>query len=136
MDPHVAEKDRRPRTGGCRHGRFMGRIGIVKLQCPLVLTVLIYVTLDLSLAAMPGAFVFEAEDSAESTQVRARAADERVALSALAHDPVFVLFQPALGIDERLAPTPVRSAEWRGRALVSWRSRAHHDSAPPSEDPH
>ena len=106
----------------------------MKHRRQFVLAILIYVTLDLSLPAMPGAFVFEAEDSAECTQVRECAADETVTLSALAHDSVFVLFQPALGVDERLAP--VSSAERRGRPLVSWRSRAHDDSAPPSEDPH
>ena len=34
----------------------------------LVLAILLYVTLDLSLAAMPGAFVFEPADSVESAQ--------------------------------------------------------------------
>jgi hypothetical protein len=99
-----------------------------------VLAILIYVTLDLSLPAMPGAFVFEPEDSAESTQVRARAAAETVALPALARDPGSVLFQPLREVDERLAP--VSSAERRERPVASWRSRAHCDSAPPSEDPH
>lgn len=95
----------------------------MKPQRPLVLAILIYVTLDLSLPAMPGAFVFEAEDSAESTQVRTCDADETVALSALARDPAFVLFQLPLGVDERLAP--VSSAERRGRPVVSgWQCRA------------
>ena len=60
----------------------------------LVLVILIYVTLDLSLPAMPGSFVFEPADSAESTQVRARAAAEIVALPALARDPRARLFPP------------------------------------------
>jgi hypothetical protein len=107
----------------------------VKPQHPLVLAILIYVTFDLSLPAMPGAFVFEAEDSAESTLVRACAADETVVLSALARDRVFVLFQPPLAVEKRLAR--VRSAERRERPIVSgWQSRAHDVSAPPSEDPH
>jgi hypothetical protein len=109
------------------------RIAYVKYQLPLVL--LIYLTLDLSLPAMPGAFVFEAADSTESTQVRARAAAETVALPALARAPVALLFQPPrLEGDVRLAP--VISAERRARPVVSWQSRAQYDPAPPSEDPH
>jgi len=101
----------------------------------LVLAILIYVTLDLSLPAMPGAFVFEPADSAESTQVRARAAAETVALPALARDPGALFFQPPpLEGDVRLAP--VISAERRARPVVSWQSRAQYDPAPPSEDPH
>jgi hypothetical protein len=99
----------------------------------LVLAVLIYVTLDLSLAGMPGAFVFEPADSAESTQVRARAAAETVPLPALAADPRFALSRP-LG-DER--PAPAAWAKRPTRRAVSGQSRAQHDPAPsPSEDPH
>jgi len=66
------------------------------------------VTLDLPLAGMPGAFVFEPADSAESTQIRARAAAETVVLPALARDSGSVLFQPPLPGDERPARiTPV-----------------------------
>lgn len=99
-----------------------------------VLAILVYVTLDLSLPEMPGAFVFEPADSAESTQGRARAAAEVVALPAVARDPGSVLFQPLREVDERLAP--VSSAERRERPVASWRPWAHCDSAPPSEDPH
>ncbi|HTE66545.1 MAG TPA: hypothetical protein VK736_09840, partial [Candidatus Binatia bacterium] len=100
----------------------------------LVLVILIYVTLDLSLPAMPGAFEFEPADSAESTQVRARSAAEAVALPALARDPGSVLFQRPLEGDDRLAPDI--SAERRPRRVVRWQSQAQYDSAPPSEDPH
>jgi len=100
----------------------------------VLFAILVYVTLDLSLPAMPGAFVFEPADSAESTQIRARAASETVALAAHARDPGCVLFQPPLEVKERLAPA--RSAERCGRPIVSWRSRTPYDSAPSSEDPH
>jgi hypothetical protein len=106
----------------------------VKHRRRLVLAILIYVTLDLSLPAMPGAFVFEPADSAESTQIRARAAVETVALPAQTRDPRFVLFQPPLEVKERLAPAS--SAKRRGRLVASSWPRAPHDSAPPSEDPH
>ena len=100
----------------------------------LVLAVLIYVTLDLSLPSMPGAFVFAPADSAESTRVRARVAAETVALPAQARNPGFALFQPPLEVRERLAPS--NSAERRWRPVVSWRSQATDDLAPTSEDPH
>lgn len=42
----------------------------------LVLAILVYVTLDLSLPSMPGAFVFDPTDSVESTHTgRGRVAD-------------------------------------------------------------
>jgi hypothetical protein len=110
------------------------RIGHVTDRRLLVLVVLIYVTLDLSLPAMPGAFVFAPADSAESTHVRVRDAAETIVLPAQARDPGLVLFQPPLEPKERLALA--RSAERRVRPVVSWQSRAPYDSAPPSEDPH
>ena len=100
----------------------------------LVLAILIYVTLDLSLPAMPGAFVFEPADSAESTQVRARAAAKTVGLPALAPDPGPLLFQPPREGDKW--PAHVSSAERRARPGVGRRSRARYALAPPSEDPH
>ncbi len=100
----------------------------------VLFAILVYVMLDLSLPAMPGAFVFEAADSAESTQIRARAASETVALSAQARDPGRVLFQPPFEVKGRLAPA--RSAQRCGRPVVNWWSRAPYDSAPSSEDPH
>ena len=96
--------------------------------------ILAYVTLDLSLPEMPGAFVFEPADSAESTQIRARAAAEMVALSAQARDRGSVLSQPPLEPKALFAPT--RSAERHVQPVVSWRPRAPYDSAPPSVDPH
>lgn len=100
----------------------------------VLFAVLLYVGLDLSLPAMPGAFVFEPADSAEGTHVRARAAAETVTLPAQAREPAFVSFQPPLEVRERLAP--VDSAERPGRPVVGWRSQAPYNSAPPSEDPH
>ncbi|HKW94046.1 MAG TPA: hypothetical protein VJX92_19305 [Methylomirabilota bacterium] len=98
------------------------------------MAILIYVALDLSLPAMPGAFVFEPADSAEGAQVRARAAAEIVALPALARDPRLALFQPPLEGDER--PAPVTAVERRARPIASRQSRALHDAVPSSEDPH
>jgi hypothetical protein len=100
----------------------------------LFFAILVYVTLDLSLAAMPGAFVFDLADSAESTQIRARAATESVVLSAEARDPGWSLFQLPLERKELLALS--RSAERHGNTVVSRRVPARDDSPPPSKDPH
>jgi hypothetical protein len=49
----------------------------------LVLAVLVYVSLDLSMAEMPGAFVFEPAESVESVHgARARGAEPLVAIPA------------------------------------------------------
>jgi hypothetical protein len=98
----------------------------------LLLAVLIYVTLDLSLPTMPGAFVFEPSESVESTQSRARTAAETVALPAAAH-AAFVWSQP---LEVRDRPTPPDSVERRRGLGVGWRAHASRDPAPPSEDPH
>jgi hypothetical protein len=110
----------------------LGGEGLLAPRWPFA--ILIYVSLDLSLPAMPGAFVFETADSAEGAQVRARAAAEIVALPALARDPRIGLFQPSLDGEER--PAPLTSVERRERPVVSWRSRAQPDAASSSEDPH
>ena len=101
---------------------------------PLVLAILIYLTLDLSIPAMPGAFEFECEDSAEGTRVRARSAAEAVAVPALSRDPASVREPLRLEGDER--PTPHVSAQRRGRRLVSWDSQAWYEIPLSSEDPH
>ena len=98
-----------------------------------LLGVLVYVMLDLSLPAMPGAFVFDAAESVESTQSRARAAGDAVVLPAAARD-AFVPSRPPLEVKDRLTST--EAVERRGDAVVGWRVRAPHDPAAPSEDPH
>ena len=100
----------------------------------LVLAILIYLTLDLSIPAMPGAFEFECEDSAEGTRVRARSAAEAVVLPALSRDPAPVRVPLHLEGDER--PAPYVSAQRRGRRLVSRDSQTRYEIRLSSEDPH
>lgn len=103
----------------------------VKRRPALLIAILLYVSLDLSLPTMPGAFVFDAGDSIESTQSRARAAVETVTLPAPVRD-LFVLSWLALQAGDR--PTPV---EWLERRPVPrWRAGTLDEPAPPSEDPH
>jgi len=99
----------------------------------LLLAILMYVTLDLSSPAIPGAFVFDAADSVESAQLRGRTADEIAALPGPFCDP-FVLSSLLLELNDRLIPAA--SAQLGGRPVLRWRSRALLDPAPPSENPH
>jgi hypothetical protein len=105
----------------------------VKHRPALLLAILVYVTLDLALPAMPGAFVFDSSDSVESTQIRARAAVEIVALPAPVRD-AFALSRPP--VDAKVRLTPAESVQRGRRPVLGWRSRVLHDPAPPSEDPH
>ena len=101
---------------------------------PLVLAILIYLTLDLSIPAMPGAFEFECEDSAEVTRMRPRSAAESVALPALVRDPASIPVQLHLEDDDR--PAPHVSAQRRGRRVAGWQSQARYEFSRSSEDPH
>ena len=100
----------------------------------LLLAVLVYVGLDLSLPAMPGAFVFEPGNSVEGTQVaRGRLATEVVTLPTLTgHSPL--LLQPRIDLRHRLPPISdfMRIARSVSRCLP----RAACAPSPLSEDPH
>jgi hypothetical protein len=94
------------------------------------LAVLLYVTLDLSLPMMPGAFVFDIEDSVESAQShRGRPTPE---------------VRPAAGPDSSPMPRPgVAAGDPRGavrgpaapRVMVSVLPRGALPAASPGEDP-
>lgn len=99
----------------------------------LVLAILVYVTLDLSLAEMPGAFVFEPGASVESIQgARARAAADVVAASGAGG--VAVSSRPADDHPRRLVRA--NRVELRWGPVRSHPLLARVDPAPPSEDPH
>lgn len=100
----------------------------------LLLAILFYVTLDLSLATMPGAFVFDAVDSIESVQ-RIRGSGVADVGAAPAGAPDAVVGTPApLELHPRTvaapAPPPPRPP------VVVWRPRLLADAPAPSEDPH
>lgn len=108
---------------------------LVKVRPALLLAILLYVALDLSLPAMPGAFVFDAADSVESTQTRTRLSVETVLLPAPVKD---ALPHPSLPLAraDRHRLTSADRAERERRPVPIRRPRALHDPAPPSEDPH
>lgn len=100
----------------------------------LLVAVLVYVTLDLSLAAMPGAFVFEPADSVESTHSgRGRGTTEVVVRAAPAKEPC-VLPPSRIDVTERAAAMIALLP--RGRFVASCLPRASLAPACPSEDPH
>ena len=111
-----------------------GLVVRVRRRRPLVLAILIYVTLDLSLAGMPGAFVFESSDSVESVQgARARAAADVVAVPAEAGGVVVPTRPPA---DHVRRLVQANRVEPRGRPVRARSFLAFVDPAPASEDPH
>ena len=95
---------------------------------------LVYVSLDLSLAMMPGAFVFDPGDSVESLRVtRGSATPELAALPAPAREGLDCV-KPRGEVTPRLA-TPA-SAERHDRRVVPRLHRPPADVAPAPEDPH
>ena len=83
----------------------------------LVLAVVVYVGLDLSLAGMPGAFVFDSADSVESAHgIRAVGARPLVAAQASPGESSFALSTPPATVVTFAAAAriaPVRRDVWR-----------------------
>lgn len=109
-------------------------MGRVKRQPAFLLAILIYVTLDLSLAMMPGAFQFEPADSVETIQIGRPRVAARVAVLPAVPGNALVWSRAPAEIKDRWARTG--RVERRGRLLTIWSSRASRDPAPASEDPH
>jgi hypothetical protein len=100
----------------------------------MLLALLLYVTLDLSVPTIPGAFVFEADDSIEISSGRAGEGKvEAAELPALARES-FVISHPPVDVRDRLATTS-KVALLRHPVLRQL-PRATLDSVSPSEDPH
>ena len=106
----------------------------MKYRRGILLAILLYVTLDLSVPTIPGAFVFESDDSVEISSGRAGESKvEAAQLLALTRDS-FVVSQPPVDLRDRLAATG-RDA-LLGLPVLRRLPRAMLDPAPPSEDPH
>jgi hypothetical protein len=100
----------------------------------LLLVILMYVTLDLSLPMVPGAFVFDPADSIESVQnARGRPA-ARVAIRAAPVGDSFKLSPPFVNHKPRI--TPMAAVALPVHPVASYRARATVDPAPRPEDPH
>lgn len=96
--------------------------------------VLAYLALDLSLPAMPGAFVFEADASVEGAQGgRPRPVTDIVIVPAPSgHAPVLV--EPRADLPSRLPV--IRHPVWLSRSGAPGLPRAVCAPPPSSEDPH
>jgi hypothetical protein len=100
----------------------------------MLLAILIYVTLDLSMPTIPGAFVFESADSVEISSGRTGQGQVEISgLPALARDS-FRLLQPPIDLRDRLAANS--KVVLLDRPVLNRLPRAILDPAPPSEDPH
>jgi hypothetical protein len=102
----------------------------------LLFAILLYVTLDLSMAMMPGAFVFDVADSVESVQLsRGRAAAELVVVPAPVRE-ANLQSHPRMEIRPRLVAQHREQRRERRVAHRSWRSPGDAGRPRHSEDPH
>ena len=125
-------RDARPPGRSCD---IRVKIRCVKRRRALLLTVLVYVGLDLSLPAMPGAFMFDPAGSVESVDlVRSRPTAEIAVITAPIRDWSVPRQQPPSDVRHRLpSNTDVAPPGW---PVVRCLPRATCAPSPPSEDPH
>lgn len=115
-----------------RDGRLFSRIGTVMCRRCALVALIIYVTLDLSLPAMPGAFVFEPDQSVESARMnRERAAGDVGSLAV----PLPSAFAAVPRISDQALSRPVSRSIPIVHGVISRLPRAALTSAPTSEDP-
>jgi hypothetical protein len=110
--------------------RDCGKI-VSMMRPPLLLAILIYISLDLSLPGMPGAFVFEPAESIESSHSRVRGTGETMVLPAALSETVVL---SELDFGDRRAPSMI--ATERREPLPRQLPRSLVGSARPSEDPY
>jgi hypothetical protein len=127
-------------------GWSSGRIGRAMRRRGFLCALLLYFALDLSLPMLPGAFVFEPENSIESIRVqRGRQGAFVLAWLDLDVDEIrrggllaptrvpLVRSEPAIDVSDRLAPTRELVLGFR---VLTHRPRGTLDPAPSSEDSH
>jgi hypothetical protein len=100
----------------------------------LLFALLVYVTLDLSLPMMPGAFVFEPADSVASIEMAHGRAALAVAILPSPAGPS--LLPPSSRLDPKPRVPPVREIAATGHPAPRCLPRATCDPPRPSEDPH
>jgi len=106
----------------------------MKCRRGMLLVILLYVTLDLSVPTIPGAFVFESVDSVEISSGRAGQGKAEISvLPALARDS-FGVSHPPVDLRDRLAAN--HNVALLGHPVLNQLPRTTLDPAPPSEDPH
>lgn len=106
----------------------------MKLRPVFLLAILIYLTLDLSLAMMPGAFQFDLADSVETVQAnRARPVEKVVVLPTVPGAGLALPVAPLDVVDGRVWTRP---REGLDPLVTAWTPRAARAPAPASQDPH
>ncbi len=106
----------------------------MKCRRAVLLAILLYVTLDLSVPTIPGAFVFESVDSVEISSGRGGQGEAEISvLPAPAGDP-FGVSQTSFALGDRVAANS--NVALPGHPMLNRLPRATLDPAPPSEDPH
>jgi hypothetical protein len=112
--------------------------GARDIQCPAVtcyravlLAIVVYVSLDVALPMMPGAFVFDPGDSVESTELRRNSAFALIPLPSLVHDPSPPVASP-IDVADRIAPT--RAVVRREQPVARWLPRSVLSAPSPAED--
>ena len=101
----------------------------------VVAAILLYLVLDLCLASMPGAFVFDAADSVETVQ-RQRLHDTDAPVRAVIRDPRDVVIVPYRVPARREAALDTTASPWMPPRAGADRSSAAAEFAARSEDPH
>jgi hypothetical protein len=97
----------------------------------VLLAIVVYVSLDVALPMMPGAFVFDPGDSIESTELRRDSACALIPLPALVQD---WSAQVASRFDVADRRTPIREVVWCEPPVARWRPRSGLSAPSPSED--
>jgi hypothetical protein len=105
----------------------------VRRRWSLALSILAYMTLDLSLAGMPGAFVFDLSDSVECTRDARGRTPDVVAIPAQADGAALPPHPP---VDPAQRLTQADRVDRRARSVRARPRRTYVDPAPSSEDPH
>jgi hypothetical protein len=98
------------------------------------MAILVYVTLDLSLPTMPGAFVFDPADSVEGTHARGRQAADVTVLSPTPTGHSFVLSPSRIDLRHRLPP--LSDIVRLKRSAARFLPRVICVRSPLAEDPH
>lgn len=100
----------------------------------LSLAILVYISLDFALPAMPGAFVFEPTESVETIQVNRSRADLDVVVALPL--PKCPIVPPVPRVELTGTFVSSRAVTPVIRPAVDHLPRATLHSAPPTEDPH
>jgi len=97
----------------------------------VLLAIVVYVSLDLALPMMPGAFVFDPADSVESTELRRDSVSALTPLPSLVPEPSASITS-SINVLGRTAPTG--EAVRCERPVARWLPRSALSALSPSED--